>query len=131
MKDGMEELGGEGRGTLARWCLFLSLFDLWVAPHVDFLCPSPPPMMVLNQNNSLGGMHAPPSLQEGSWTHRSPVPPSEAGSAWKCLSGARTPEVVGKRHHFSLAVRQRVNKIRLFMLLGLTWSLFCARPWGS
>ena len=40
-------------------------------------------MMVLNQNNSLGGMHAPPSLQEGSWTHRSPFPPSEAGSAWR------------------------------------------------
>ena len=32
MKDGKEELGGEWRGTLAGWCLFLSLFDLWVVP---------------------------------------------------------------------------------------------------
>ena len=31
-------------------------------------------------------------------------PASEAGSAWKCLSGARTHEVPGKCHHSSLAV---------------------------
>ena len=125
MKDGTEEVGGEWRGTLAGWCLFLSLFDPWVAPHADFLCPSPPPMMVLNQNNSLGGMHAPPSLQEGSWTHRShPVKQEVPGSACR----GQNPRGAGQVHHFSLAVRRHVNKICLFMLLGLMWSLFCARP---
>ena len=39
MKDGMEELGGEWKGTLAGWHLVLSLFDRWVVPHVDFLRP--------------------------------------------------------------------------------------------
>ena len=32
MKDGMEELGGEWKGTLAGWHLVLSLFDPWVVP---------------------------------------------------------------------------------------------------
>lgn len=49
----------------------LSLFDPWEVPHVDFLCPPPPPTMVLNQDSSLGGKCAQPSLQEGSWPHRS------------------------------------------------------------
>lgn len=53
-KDGPEELGGS-RGEPWPVASVLSLFDPWEAPHVDFLCPPPPPTMVLNQDSSLGG----------------------------------------------------------------------------
>lgn len=90
----------EGRRGTPAVVSVLSLFDPWEVPHVAFLCPPPPPAMALNQDSSLGGKRAQPSLQEGSWPHRSRFTSQWSRECLEVLVWGQEPRGAGRASSF-------------------------------